>query len=546
MSTLISFNNVGFTYPEREAPTLTGLQFQVERGEIVLLAGSTGSGKSTLVKILCGVIPHLSRGTLTGEVHILGRDLGLTPPAELCRRVGVVFQRPEDQLVAETVEEEVAFTLVNLHVPAAEIESRVEDALGRVGLSSYRTTLISRLSGGQKQRVLLAAVLALRPEILVLDEPLSQLDPHNARELRRVLVTLAREEGLTLVVAEHHLEWMLPVVDKVVVLEDGRISRQGRVAEVLGDIEALARAGLQVPPLLRIFHQLGWRERPLTAEAALPRLRDLPDETWRQVTAPFRARPREGEPGPPLVQTRGLHFTWPGAKTTLQEVNLTIAAGERVAIMGASGSGKSTLVAALAGILPHRGLKGTLLDRGNLRRRWSKPHHGLVFQDPDLMLTTPTVARELAWAPSRQGLPPLTVANRVRGALRGLKLASVRNDAPLSLSRGQRLRVAVGSAITARPGLLLLDEPTSGQDRLALEQLLNTLMLSLGSGEIGALAFCTHDVALALHFATRVVVLVEGRVVADGEPDPVLLGELPPAWGLLRPDLWEVEVLRRH
>ena len=443
MEPLIKVRGLSFRYPGAEDFLLRDLSFEVFAGEIFLLAGETGSGKSTLLSVLCGLIPWASRGEFRGEVMVLGRRWPVSPK-ELFPRVSILFQNPAEHLIAETVFSEIAFGLENLGLGREEIEKRVREALQAVGLSGIEDRNLKTLSGGERQRVALAAALAPRPKILLLDEPLAQLDPRATAQIMDILRSLARK-GMTIIMAEHQLRHVLKYCHRVLYLEGGRLKFLG------------------------------------------------PSKDFRPPERRFPSFPRAGR-GKRLLSLEGLSFSHPDGPEIFRSLDLSFYQGERVALLGPNGSGKTTFLHLIAGLLkPSRGRVRLLLES----QKDSLPI-GLLLQDPDLMLIRESVFRELAFAPENLGLPSREVERRVRETAGRLSLTKYLPKPPFSLSRGERLRVALGSILTGSPKILLLDEPTTAQDTRHAASLLAAL-------EADLLLFSTHDEELARSLATRII-----------------------------------------
>jgi energy-coupling factor transport system ATP-binding protein len=473
-----------YTFAGREQPSLSDISFSLAPGSWTLLAGRTGSGKSTLLRALAGLIPNQAAGEMGGSVHLFGLDTRGASPASLARAAGLVLQSPDDQMCTTTVESEVAFGLANLGLPPAEIDRRIAHWLDELGLSACRHQATQTLSGGQKQRLMLASILAMGPRLLLLDEPLAQLDYRAATELLDVLDTL-RQAGLTLVVAEHRLDRLLTQVDRVLVLGCGRLLAVHAAGDP-GLPSSLATAGL-VADL-----------SPLAPSSRAPRTRIEPPVVIVRAAQLAHRFPRQSRP------------LW-------ENVNFEIAAGERACLLGENGCGKSTLLHALAGLMRPTSGEVTLAaaPAGSLPL-------GLVPQNPDLTLFCRTVYEELAFGPRQLGLPQADVRARVQHVARSMAIDDLLEESPQALSQGQRLRVAVAAALALRPRLLLLDEPTTGQDASEVRRLLGEIAAAVAADEAGALLFSTHDVRIAAQFATRVLVLADGRVVADAPVSDLL------------------------
>ena len=555
---IIIIRDLHYAYPPPmpgAAPThvLRGVDLEVAAGEFVALLGRVGAGKTTLCMALNGLAPHATGGTIRGQVMVAGLDTRRHPVAELARTVGLVFQDPEAQLTQMCVEDEVAFGPENLGLPADEIEARVTWALAAVGLSAQRDRSPIHLSGGEKQRVALAAILAMRPQVLVLDEPTANLDPAGKAAIFNVLARLARQRQITIVVATQEVERVARHADRVLVLHDGRIGLAGPPAEVFEQVARLQEWGLGVPQLAELADLLarrtGRRYRFTNVGDAYKQLRDClkspsfrgppplsetekqPFGVPRADSQPLTSQPLKGllslrqgfpipEPGAqaPQIALEAVSFSYPDGTPALRDVSLTIAAGEFVALLGPNGSGKTTLAKHLNGLLrPQRGR--VLLDGRDTRgARVAELAHTIsyVFQNPDHQIFAATVEEEIAFGLRWQGLPPVTVAQRVAEALDRFRLASHAHLPPAMLGSGQRRQVTLATALAARPRVLVLDEPTGGLDGRGRQELMAALAAFHAGG--GTVLLITHDMRPVAELAGRAVVMTGGRVRFDGTP----------------------------
>jgi len=521
-SPCILFEDVSFTFVGRGSPTLEHIHLQVYPGESLLLTGATGSGKSTLLRCMCGLIPHLSSGSLRGTIRIADRDPRITSIPTLSRHVNMVLQTPDTQICTLRVEDEIAFGLKNLGVPADRIEERVDEALTQVGLNGLRRMETHALSGGQKQRLVIGAALAMGARILLLDEPLSQLDPLGAHELTALLRTLRDKHGYTFVLVEHRLDEVIDLVDRLVVLDGGRKARDLPAEAAWRSLDVFRERGLEVPALPDIFERLGRSERPRTSAEAAEILAGSRSKSHRTASALDhgdadirRARSDRGG-GVPVLAVEGLTVGYAKGEAILKKIGFRVGEGERVAIVGRNGSGKSTLLGCLAGILSRHGGRIFL---GGEELRGMDPRIALVLQDPDLMLMRESVEEEIVLSLHMRGIDRGEARERTKAILHALRLQSLKDDPPLSLSRGERLRVAIGALLAGQPEVLLLDEPTSGQDRAHLESIWSALERRRG---LRAILFSTHDMDDVLAHADRVLVLEAGRIIADASPRSVL------------------------
>ena len=486
----IEIENLGFTYPSRDTPTLQDITTHVPSGTFVLLTGPTGCGKSTLLRTLNGLIPHASAGTFTGSVRLNGKAIAAQPLATTCQQVALLFQNPDDQLFCTLVEDEIAFGLENLSFPPKEIKRRIAVALEQVGLPDFASREIASLSGGQKQRVALAAVCAMQPHVLLLDEPTSHLDPQGTRDILDIVARLNREMGITVILATHRTKEVAPLCDRVWLMDEGRLCLDLPKAEAFQDLTLYQRLGVQIP------------------EGGNP-----------SVEIPL-ARDR-GTPSPvPLLSIHKLQFRYSNTdQNAVRSISCEVPRGEVVAIMGANGSGKTTLIHLIAGLLrPSAGemiVDGKSPSRVKLHRLAGKV--GIVFQNPDLLLQAETVRHEVAFGPKNLKFSTQFLEERVNATLTQFDLDNFAPDAPYSLSRGQRQRVAVAATFSLHPDLFLLDEPTTGQDAQHLHQLMDELCDEIQQ-EDKTLIFATHDTELTLKYAHRVLLLQDGELIFDGAP----------------------------
>ncbi len=470
-------------------PALRGIDLEVPAGEFLLVSGPSGSGKSTLALVLAGLIPHVLLARVEGEVQIAGLDVLQTSVPHLAQRVGVVFQNPAAQLFNHRVEEEIAFGPRNLGLPAEETAERVRFALEAVGITHLQEREIRHLSGGERQRVAIAAAMAMLPAVLVLDEPTAHLDAEAIALLQETLRTLRQRYGVTIIVLEHRLHPFMELSGRAVLLEDGRIAADGAPAEVFGDAALLRRLGLRDPR-----YAIG------------PHCDLLPP-----CGVQSRAR---GDT--PLVQMERVEAGY-DRRTVLAGVDLALYRGEFVGLVGPNGAGKSTLASVLAGALRPR--RGKVIWHPETRRIPPAQRAGMLFQDPSLQLFADSVWDEVTMAPANWNLP---IAETVEPILAAAGLAHLRRRHPLALSMGQQQRTALAAVLSARPALLILDEPTMGQDWGHLERLMDFICRLHRQGH--TILLISHDEKLVYHYVERMVVMREGRIVADGalrSPEPL-------------------------
>lgn len=504
---MISLRNLSYTYPQAKVPALHAINWEIEDGAFVLVAGPSGSGKSTLLRCLNGLVPHFTGGVLAGEGYVFGQDIVQSGPRLLSRVVGFVAQDPESQSILDHVEREVAFALEQAAVPPSEMRARVEEALASLELISLRSRSVQTLSGGERQRLAIASVLALRPRVLVLDEPTSQLDPQSAEDVLRSLVRLNEDLGLTIVLAEHRLDRILRYADRLTYLEGGRVRADGPAREVLACVEA-------GPPLIQLSRALHWHPLPLTVK----------DGKFFAASIKGPVSLPGGEVGvakdeETLLAANGVAFSYNG-RQTLKSVDLSVHAGEVVALIGRNGAGKSTLLKCIVGLL--RAQSGNIQVMGRSINGRSVAdicrQIGYLPQNPDDLLFAETVAEELQTTLNNHRLS--ATPDIIDNLLRRLGLEALSEAYPRDLSVGQRQRVALGAVTVTRPRLLLLDEPTRGLDSATKGAMVALWREWLAEG--AGILLVTHDVELVAMIADRTVMLSEGEVIAAGSTREVL------------------------
>lgn len=528
---MIQFEHLTYTYPGATTPALNDISLELPDGELILVVGPSGSGKSTLLRCINGLVPHFSGGALAGNVRVEGLDPVAATPKVLSRHVGFVFQDPEAQFVMDRVEDEIAFALENAAMSPQEMRVRVEETLDLLDLEPLRDRPLKTLSGGERQRVAIGAALALRPQILVLDEPTSQLDPKSAEDVLNALVRLNTDLGLTILLAEHRLERVLPYVDRVVYLpEDGSPVLFDTPRAILNQIDL-------VPPLVKVGKALNWQPLPLTIKDGL-RFSRRWFEQWsatHQLPPPAHAASGAAKARlageRPYLKTQKLTVQY-GNRTVLRNVDFAVWPGEIVALVGRNGAGKTTLLKSLVGLV--RPQSGSIWIEGESTAGRDVAaicqHVGYLPQDPNSLLFADTVQDELMATLRNHGLATKSggewqVAANARAAepdelLRRLRLTGKAHAYPRDLSVGERQRVALAAVTVTLPGALLLDEPTRGLDYMAKHELTALLKDWRASG--AAIVLVTHDVELAAALADRVVLMSQGEIIADGEPAAVL------------------------
>jgi energy-coupling factor transporter ATP-binding protein EcfA2 len=522
---VIRFEKVTITYAGAERPVVTDLDLHVPEGELCLVVGRTGAGKSTVLSAVNGLVPHFTGGEVAGRVLVDGRDTRDHPPRALADVVGLVGQDPLAGFVTDTVEEELAYSMESLGLANTVMRKRVEETLDLLGLADLRDRPLATLSGGQQQRVAIGAALTAHPKALVLDEPTSALDPGAAEDVLAALQRLVHDLAMTVLIAEHRLERVVQYADRVLWLPGGH------TPPVVGTPgEVLAKAPV-APPVVRLGQLSGWDPVPVSIRDARRRAGPLRD----RLDGHTPARSTQVSTSD-LLRAKGIVVRYGGVEA-LRGVGLAVSGGERLAVMGRNGSGKSSLLWALQGTGKRAAgqveVNGT--DPADRKPRSRRREIGLVPQQPADLLYLETVAAECAQADRESGKPGGTC----RAILDRIAPGIDDDRHPRDLSEGQRLALVLAVALTPAPRVLLLDEPTRGLDYPAKTRLTATLRALAEDGH--AILLATHDVEFVAEFASRVVVLADGEIVADGPTDEVITSSpvfAPQVAKVLAPGPW--------
>ena len=499
---MISVRDLCFAYPHSQRLVLDNVDLDIAAGELMLVVGASGSGKSTLLRCLNGLVPHFHGGAFSGRVVVDGLDTREHQPRDLAGTVGFVFQDPESQAVAETVEDEIAFGMENIRLERAAMRKRVEEVLDLLAIAPLRARRLDTLSGGELQRVAIAAVLAMQPRVLVLDEPTSQLDPLAAEELLNAVQRLSDDLGLTVVIAEHRLERVVQYADRILYLAGDGSVRALSVAQAMAELPL-------VPPVVRLGRALGWSPVPVSVR-----------EARRHVDGAILPEPPAAieldAAREPAVVARSLSVSY-GEAVALRDVSFEAYAGQVLALMGRNGAGKTTLLRALVGLVEADAetLSAGGRDVVGVATEELARDIALVPQDPGDLLYHQTVEEEIEDTLAGTGRN-----GSVEAALAEWRLESLRRAHPADLSVGERQRVALASMLAGRPAVALLDEPTRGMDYETKELLVANLRRRCREGCTVIIA--SHDVELAGRCADRVLLLAEGEVVAAGPARSVL------------------------
>lgn len=540
MDPIIRIDHVSFSYGEASARALDDVTLSVSPGDFLGIIGPSGAGKTTLASAMSGAIPHHYTGPLFGSVLVDGKDTCAVTLTDISQVVGSVLQDIDTQMVASVVEDEMLFGLENFGVPHSQIEERVIDALETVGIADLRERDIATLSGGQKQKVAIAAILALRPRVLVLDEPTAALDPASSRMVFETLRSINRELGVTVVIIEQKVALLSEYASRIAVMQGGRIALEGTPSEVFSHSAELRSIGVDSPRVTRISNSLAARglieagepclnvreaslliQNLCKASSPAPRAAATAGADRATTASPSECgmaesprRPAMKPGASPVVRLRDVTYTYPGGGASVRHLNLEVYPGEFVGLVGQNGAGKTTATKLVNGLL--KPSSGTVevagLDTRTARTSQIARHAATLFQNPDHQICRDTVLDEVAFGLELGGVDAETARGRARAVAEdfGLPLG----EAPFSLSRGQRQMVALASVVVLEPELVILDEPTSGLDYRECMTVMETVRRMADRGS--AVIMVCHDMEVVSDFAERLVVMADGEIAAAG------------------------------
>jgi energy-coupling factor transport system ATP-binding protein len=518
----IDVEGLCYSYPNVAEQALTDVNLKIEPGEFILLTGPSGCGKTTFCRCLNGLIPHFYNGEMKGDLKIDGISTREHPTYELAKHVGLIFQNPDNQIFSLTVEKDIAFGLENLGESREKMRGEIDQAMNQVGIASLKERGTHELSGGQKQRLTIASILAMHPGIIVMDEPTAFLDPVGAEKIFEVLKTLNREYGITILLIEHRLDLAVKYCGRIIVFDKGRIVNDGTPREIFTSDETRL-IGIGIPRMVELGRRLGQRGYnigiPLNSDEAFTKL--TPFLKKLETTNTKQGLPELDEIvgeyiHAPIIELRDVTYSYSSGINALCGVSLTINKGDFVAIMGENGAGKTTLVKHFNGLLrPKSG--NVVVDSEDVSKKSVASMArkvGLVFQNPDDQFFAEDVEEELSFALRNFGYEEAVIKERVEWALNLLDLQRYKKSSPFILSGGERKRVALASILAWNPDVLVLDEPTVGQDHGQKERLKHFLMQLRTQGK--TVVIVTHDVEFVAESQPRVVLMSKGRVIADG------------------------------
>ena len=516
MDKYISFNQFTFQYDAQAEATLKDISFDIAKGEKVLILGPSGSGKSTLAQCLNGIIPNIHKGQAQGQVRIDGQDIFKQSIYDKSQLVSTVLQDPDGQFIGLTVAEDLAFALENDCADQSEMKDKVALWAERLDLTSLLNHCPQDLSGGQKQRVSLAGVLIDESPILLFDEPLANLDPKSGQETIDLIDKIHKEVGATTIIIEHRLEDVLyRPVDRILLVNEGELLFNGSPDELLSS-KLLLENGIREPLYVTVLRQLGFDTRRAQNLSQLDAL-DLSD-----LALPDRiSKDKRDSLSDSILKVEGLSVSYGDNPAIIEDLSFSLKKGERLAIVGKNGAGKSTLAKALCGFVPSQGkltYKGQDISQDSIAERSERI--GFVLQNPNQMISQTMIFDEVALGLRLRGIEEAEVEERVHEVLKTCGLYSFRNWPISALSFGQKKRVTIASILVLKPEIIILDEPTAGQDYKTYTDIMNFLDSLQKQGH--TIVMITHDMQLMLEYSDRCLVVVEGKIIADDKPVTIL------------------------
>ncbi len=521
MKQRIQISNVSFSYGEGERIAIDDVTLQLNEGDVLLVTGPAGAGKTTLCRLINGAVPHFFEGKYTGNVFVDGKSTieDFSTMGELSPIIGYIGQDAASQLICPTVEDEIAFSLENFGTPPEITNREVEKQMREVRLIKYRDKNPHTLSGGEQQLCVIAALLASKQNIMILDEPTSNIDPIGSSRVFDVVIrTLKSAQDMTVVLVEHKIDTLAPLVNRMVVMDEGKIVFNGPPQKILRNTKELTKIGVRVPQMVLLWEELKdlieFNEVPITVDEMVTYLQPLLKE--RDV----KVKPIEDKKEPPstktVIKAENISHTYPDGTEALRNCSLTVKKGEFVGIVGQNGSGKTTLVKHFNALLYPT--KGTVYVKGqdtkNFRADEMATTVGYCFQNPDDQIFKDKVREELAFGPENVGHSEEEVKRVVEMAANRMEISDFLDVDPFSLSLGERTRVAVASVIAMEPEVLIVDEPTTGQDYLRGDEIMK-LVKEYNNRGITCIVI-THDMQLCAKWVDRLIVMKEGEILLDG------------------------------
>jgi energy-coupling factor transport system ATP-binding protein len=511
-------DKVSYIYPNAKDTVLKDISLTIKKGEFLGVIGATGAGKTTLCLALTGIVPQFYGGRFFGKIAIAGLDTLDHPVSELARQVGIVFEDPEIQITSTSVENEIAFALENLCVPRAEILRRIPIVLKSVRLEGFEKKNPQELSGGQKQRLAIAAALALQPDLLILDEPTSQLDPIGSQEVFATVRELKEELGVAIVMVSHAAEEMAEFCDRIALLSQGKLIAVGTPDEIYSQVDLLQQNKLRPPEVAQAFSQVQQKgidipKIPVTLETGIKALSELRSQIQPIEPPIFTTSIRSNKP--PVLSVQNLKHTYDDGTEALKNVSLDIHEGEYVLIVGQNGAGKSTLVKHFLNLLKPTAGRVLVRDRDTKDLSVSDLAQsiGYLAQNPDNQIFNTSVEKEVAFALPFLGYAPDIVKKETERSLKAMQLWEQRHAHPLSLPKGERGRIVIAALLAINPEIIIFDEPTTGQDYQGASSILEVSRQLHRMGK--TVIVITHHLYLMPDYANRAIVMGKGTILLD-------------------------------
>lgn len=517
MNNIISLQNISFKYKNSDKKALDNISLDIEKGKLYVIMGPSRAGKSTLCLTLNGLVPKLIKGEFHGSVFLSGKDVSKHQVNELTPLIGQVFQDFESQLFSTNVELEVAFGPENLGLSREDIRRRIDNSLNLVSLSGFNHRQPSTLSGGEKQRLAIASVLSIEPEVLCLDEPTTDLDPEGKENVFRICRNLKKDSKRTMIIVEHETEEVMGA-DFIILMNEGKILTKNSPQNIFKDLPLLKSIGVMPPQLVELFQELGIDEFPLNETYALESIRKrnfmLSEKKYNRLIE--KDRELSSSYGDVVIKTESLHYKYQDGNEVLKNINLLVKSGEFLSIIGHNGGGKTTLAKHFNGLLLPS--EGNVFIKGKNTREISLKELsqlvGFVFQNPDHQIFAQTVYEEVSFTPKLLGLPDSEIEKRVKDSLEAVGMYDFINEDPFSLTKGDRQKLAVASVLSAKPEIIILDEPTTGLDYKELLSMMNLLKDLNSKGH--TIIIITHSLYVVASYSNRVVVMDGGEIILDG------------------------------
>lgn len=526
----VIIRNLSFQYKDqKQRKAIENINLDISKGQFVVIMGPSGAGKSTLANCLNGLIPHFIRGKYEGNVYVNGIHVKDTPVNKMAKEIGLVFQDFESQLFSTNTKLEIAFGPENFRVPREEIGKRISKILKIVDLVGFEDRQPPTLSGGQKQRLAIGSVLAIEPSILCMDEPTTDLDPLGKIGIFNIAKQLHEDKDFTQIIIEHETEEAL-YADRLILMDDGKIIRDGRPEDILREVDLTDKIGimsLQIPKYFSQVTNLSKEELPLTPDEGYKKFNELglsiDDEKYNLLIK--KDNEREKNYGKPIIEVKNLKHTYPNGNLVLKGIDLDIREGEFLAILGHNGSGKTTLVKHFNGLLSPT--EGQVIVDGKDTKNSSiyeiGKSVGYAFQNPDHQIFADTVYEEVAFSPKIRGCSEEEVKVRVKEALKAVDMEGYEDEDPFSLTKGERQRIAVASILSARPKVIILDEPTTGLDYKEQKQMMELIKRLNEEGH--TIIMITHTMWVVAEYAHKTAVIKDGQIVMYGNTRDVFKNE---------------------